>query len=57
MNKTKVFMNAMLNKGKKKIIGKTCDSEEDLEDLDVEDILKIYKKEGIYKKDQKEMQE
>jgi hypothetical protein len=33
------------------INGAKVDSEEDLEDLDVEEIMKIYKSQGIIKKD------
>jgi len=35
--------------------GERVDSEEDLEDLDVEEIMKIYKSQGIIKKDKEEI--
>ena len=43
LNKTKVFMSAMLKNGNKGKNKNRLDSEEDLEDLDVEEIMKIYK--------------
>jgi len=57
LNKTKVFMSAMLKNGNKGKNKNRLDSEEDLEDLDVEEIMKIYKSQGIIKKDKKEIQE
>ena len=57
LNKTKVFMSAMLKNGNKGKNKNRLDSEEDLEDLDVEEIMKIYKSQGIIKKDKKEIQD
>lgn len=54
LNKTKVFMNAMLNRNKRKNNHKLVDSEEDLEDLDVGEIKKLYKEIGILKKETKQ---
>ena len=57
LDKNKVFMGTNLKDKTAIINGQKNDSEEDLEDLDVEEIMKIYKTEGIIKKDKKEIQD
>ena len=57
LDKNKVLMGTNLKDKTAIINGQKNHSEEDLEDLDVEEIMKIYKTEDTIKKDDKEIQD